>query len=119
LSSPSSFPLVLASAPPPHGQVLAQPVRANIAAPSTGTGWHRHDAKFHIVIMLKGWARFMYEEKVTLVRAGDCVHQRPGIVHDLFDYSPDMEFLEIISPADYQTIEVTGPCAAPAPTPWT
>jgi hypothetical protein len=59
-----------------HGQVLAQLVRANIAAPSTGTGWHRHDAKFHIVIMLKGWARFMYEEKVTLVRAGDCVHQR-------------------------------------------
>ena len=102
-----------------HGRVLAQLVRANLAPPSTGTGWHRHDAEFHIVIMLKGWARFMYNDKLTLVKTGDCVHQRPGIVHDLFDYSPDMEFLEIISPADYQTIEVTGPCAAPAPTPWT
>ena len=102
-----------------HGQVLVQLVRANLAPSSTGTGWHRHHANFHIVLMLKGWARFMYDDKVTLVKAGDCVHQRPGIVHDLFDYSPDMEFLEIISPANYQTIEVAGPCAAPAPSPWT
>jgi mannose-6-phosphate isomerase-like protein (cupin superfamily) len=102
-----------------HGRVLAQLVRANLAPSSTGTGWHRHDAQFHIVIMLKGWARFMYDDKVTLVKAGDCVHQRPGIVHDLFDYSPDMEFLEIISPADYKTIEVPGPCPVPPPTPWT
>ena len=64
-----------------HGRVLAQLVRANLAPPSTGTGWHRHDAEFHIVIMLKGWARFMYNDKLTLVKTGDCVHQRPGIVH--------------------------------------
>ena len=51
--------------------------------------------------MLKGWARFMYEDKETLVEAGDCVHQRPGIVHYLFDYSPDMEYLEIVGPADF------------------
>jgi hypothetical protein len=29
--------------------------------------------------------------------ARDVVHQRPGIVHDLFDYPPDMEYLEIVS----------------------
>ncbi len=34
---------------------------------------------------LKGWARFMYEDKLTLVEVGDCVHQRPGIVHYLFE----------------------------------
>ena len=54
-----------------------QLVRAN-NAPEKGTGWHRHEADFQIVIMLKGWARFMYEDQVTLVEAGDCVHQRPG-----------------------------------------
>ena len=102
-----------------HGRVLAQLVRANLAPPPRGTGWHRHDAEFHIVIMLKGWARFMYDDKLTLVKTGDCVHQRPGIVHDLFDYSPDMEFLEIIGPADYKTIEMPGPCPAPPPTTWT
>jgi len=60
----------------------------------------------------------MYEDQVTLVNTGDCVHQKPGIVHYLFDYSPDMEYLEIISPADYGSIPVTGPCAVPKPAAW-
>lgn len=99
------------------GKVIAQLTRAQ-DAPEKGTGWHYHVADFHIVIMLKGWARFMYEDKNTLVSAGDCVHQRPGIVHYLFDYSPDMEYLEIVGPADFKTVEVTGPCAVPDPAPW-
>jgi quercetin dioxygenase-like cupin family protein len=100
-----------------RGQVIAQLVKAD-RAPDGGTGWHRHEASFHIVIMLQGWARFMYEDQETLVRAGDCVHQRPGIVHFLFDYSPDMEYLEIASPADFGTIPMPAPCAVPTPTPW-
>jgi quercetin dioxygenase-like cupin family protein len=99
------------------GKVIAHLVKANMA-PEQGTGWHRHEADFQIVYMLKGWARFMYGEQETLVEAGDCVHQRPGIVHYLFDYSPDMEYLEIVSPADFGSIEVPGPCAVPGPTPW-
>ncbi len=99
------------------GRVIAQLTRAQ-NAPEKGTGWHYHEADFHIVIMLKGWARFMYEDKNTLVSAGDCVHQRPGIVHYLFDYSPDMEYLEIVGPADFKTVEVPGPCAVPEPAPW-
>lgn len=100
-----------------NGKVVAQLVRAN-HAPEAGTGWHRHEAEFHIVIMLKGWARFMYGEQETLVAAGDCVHQAPGIVHYLFDYSPDMEYLEIVGPADFKSIDVDGPCTVPEPTPW-
>lgn len=100
-----------------NGKVVAQLVRAN-HAPEAGTGWHRHEAEFHIVIMLKGWARFMYGEQETLVAAGDCVHQAPGIVHYLFDYSPDMEYLEIVGPADFKSIDVNGPCAVPEATPW-
>ena len=99
------------------GKVIAHLVRA-VNPPVDGTGWHRHEADFQIVIMLSGWARFMYEDKVTLVSAGDCVHQQPGITHFLFDYSPDMEYLEIVSPADFKTIEMPGPCAVPKPTPW-
>jgi quercetin dioxygenase-like cupin family protein len=67
---------------------------------------------------LKGWARFMYGAKETLVATGDCVHQAPGIVHFLFDYSEDMEYLEIVGPADFKTIDVAGPCDVPAVTPW-
>jgi mannose-6-phosphate isomerase-like protein (cupin superfamily) len=68
--------------------------------------------------MLKGWARFMYGQTETLVEAGDCVHQRPGIVHYLFDYSRDMEYLEIVGPSDFKTVDVEGPCPVPDPAPW-
>jgi quercetin dioxygenase-like cupin family protein len=99
------------------GKVIAQLTRAE-RAPEAGTGWHRHVCEFHIVIMLKGWARFMYQDEEHLVEAGDVVHQRPGIAHFLFDYSPDMEYLEIVSPADFKTVEVPGPVPVPPPTPW-
>ena len=100
-----------------RGRVIAQLVRAN-EAPERGTGWHRHEADFHVVLMLKGWARFMYEGVETLVEAGDCVHQRPGIVHFLFDYSSDMEYLEVVGPADFATVDTPAPAAVPEPTPW-
>ena len=81
--------------------MIAHLVKANMA-PEKGTGWHRHEAEFQIVFMTKGWAKFMYGDQETLVEAGDCVHQRPGIVHYLFDYSPDMEYLEIVGPGRLQ-----------------
>ena len=101
-----------------NGKVIAHLVKAN-KPPADGTGWHHHVCDFQIVLMTKGWAKFMYEDKVTLVEAGDCIHQRPGMTHYLFDYSPDMEYLEIVSPADFGTVEVDGPCAVPPVTPWT
>jgi quercetin dioxygenase-like cupin family protein len=100
-----------------RGKVIAHIAKANMP-PDNGTGWHYHVAEFQIVIMLKGWARFMYGETPTLVSAGDCVHQKPGISHYLFDYSPDMEYLEIVGPADFESIPVDGPCAVPEITPW-
>ena len=99
------------------GRVVAHLVKAN-HAPEVGTGWHRHEADFHIVIMTKGWAKFMYGDVETLVEAGDVVHQRPGIVHYLFDYSPDMEYLEIVGPADFKTIDMPAPCEVPATAGW-
>jgi len=99
------------------GRVIAQLVKANMA-PQKGTGWHRHEARFHMVLMLKGWARFMYGDKNTLVEAGDCVHQRPGIVHFLFDYSPDIEYLEVVGPADFTTVDMPAPCPVPESAGW-
>ncbi len=75
-----------------NGKMIAHLVKANLP-PADGTGWHYHVCDFQIVIMMKGWAKFMYEDKGTLVEAGDVVHQRPGMAHYLFDYSPDMEYL--------------------------
>ena len=100
-----------------HGKVVAHITKAN-QPPEQGTGWHTHVAEFQIVYMLKGWAKFMYEDKETLVQAGDCIHQRPGIVHYLFDYSEDMEYLEIVGPADFGSVDAPAPCAVPPVTPW-
>lgn len=100
-----------------QGRVIAQLVRAN-TAPEKGTGYHVHEAEFHIVYMLKGWARFIYDGVDTLVSAGDCVHQRPGVVHFLYDYSPDMEFFEVVGPAEFGTTDVVAGWPVPAPQPW-
>jgi mannose-6-phosphate isomerase-like protein (cupin superfamily) len=63
------------------------------------------------------WAKFIHDNKETLVSAGDCVHQRPGISHYLFGYSPEMEYLEIVSPADFKSIDVEPVYGVPAPAP--
>jgi mannose-6-phosphate isomerase-like protein (cupin superfamily) len=60
----------------------------------------------------------MYEDQETLVSAGDCVHQRPGVQHYLFDYSPDMEYLEIVGPADFGTVDVPPVCEVPVSKGW-
>lgn len=96
-----------------NGKVIAHLVKANMT-PESGTGWHRHEADFQIVIRMKGWTRFRYGDQDTLVEAGDVVHQRPGISHYLFDYSLDMEYLEIVSSIDVEPV-----CPIPPPTPWT
>ena len=79
------------------------------------SGW----GKTRRIRLRYGWARFVYEDKLTLVQAGDVVHQRPGITHYLYDYSEDMEYLEIVSPADFKTVDVDPAVEhVPAPTPW-
>ena len=78
------------------GKVIAQLVKANIA-PKDGTGWHHHVADFHIVYMLKGWARFMYGTEETLVAAGDCVHQRPGVASEAGSNAFMLSFIRPLS----------------------
>jgi quercetin dioxygenase-like cupin family protein len=101
-----------------NGEVRVQLVRAAYKSSEAkgGTGFHFHTADVHVVYMVRGWARFDYDGVNTLVEAGDCVHQRPGIVHSLYDWSDDMEFMEIIIPADFTTTEIT-PAAALATVP--
>ena len=93
------------------GKVRVQLVRAARKSSETkgGTGVHFHTADVHVVYMVRGWAKFDYDGVDTLVEAGDCVHQHPGIVHSLYDWSDDMEFMEIIMPCDFATTELTPP----------
>ena len=98
-----------------NGKLHVQLVRAarKSSEAKGGTGVHFHTADIHVVYMLRGWARFDYDGTDTLVETGDCVHQRPGIVHSLHDWSDDMEFMEVIMPGDFMTTEITAPAKAP------
>jgi mannose-6-phosphate isomerase-like protein (cupin superfamily) len=71
------------------------------------TGLHQHQCDFQMFYVLKGWIRFVYEgQGEQTFRAGDCVLQPPGIVHNELECSDDLEVLEIYSPAVHETVVV-------------
>ncbi len=68
---------------------------------------HHHDVDFQMVYVLKGWMKGEYEGVGTVtMREGSCWLQPPNIKHTVLDYSDDCELLEIILPADFDTVEL-------------
>ena len=68
---------------------------------------HYHDIDFHMVYVLKGWIRSEFEgEGVHTMRAGSCWVQPPGIRHKVLAHSDYMELIEVISPAQFGTVDV-------------
>jgi mannose-6-phosphate isomerase-like protein (cupin superfamily) len=68
---------------------------------------HYHDVDFQMIYVLKGWMKGEYEGAgVVTMREGSCWLQPPKIKHRVLDYSDDCEVLEIILPADFETVEL-------------
>jgi cupin domain len=68
---------------------------------------HFHDVEFQIVYVLKGWIKGEYAGAgVVTMREGSCWLQPPRIEHSVLDYSDDCELLEVIIPADFETVEL-------------
>jgi len=69
---------------------------------------HFHDVDFQMVYVLKGWVK-TYMEGVgeTLYQQNSCWTQPPRIRHMILDFSDDVELLEVILPADFETVELT------------
>ncbi|MEQ8443499.1 MAG: cupin domain-containing protein [Alphaproteobacteria bacterium] len=85
------------------GRFHAQVIRATEAC-TDGTGRHTHTLDFQMVYVLQGWVKFWYEgEGEITFQKGACVHQPPGIAHELMSCSGDCELLEITSPAVFET----------------
>jgi mannose-6-phosphate isomerase-like protein (cupin superfamily) len=86
------------------GRVLAHVIRA-IPGVRPMPQRHHHEVEFQMVYVLKGWIRFDYEGvgEVTLT-AGTCVHQPPGIRHTELGHSDDLELVEIVMPAEFETL---------------
>lgn len=68
---------------------------------------HTHAVELQLVYVLKGWMKNEFEgHGEQLMRAGSCWLQPPNIKHTVLDYSDDCEVLEIIVPAEFNTVEV-------------
>ncbi len=68
---------------------------------------HFHDVEFQMIYVLKGWIKGEYEGAgVVTMYEGSCWLQPPRIEHAVLDYSDDCDLLEIILPADFDTVEL-------------
>ena len=69
---------------------------------------HFHDVEFQMVYVLKGWVKtWMDGVGETTYHQNACWTQPPKIKHLIMDYSDDVELLEVILPADFNTVELT------------
>jgi hypothetical protein len=69
---------------------------------------HLHKVDLQLVYVLKGWVKNEFEgHGEQMMSAGSCWIQPSGIKHTVLDYSPDVELLEIVLPADFKTVELT------------
>lgn len=76
--------------------------------------WHTHDLAFQLVLVLRGWVRFEYEDiGEVLLEPGDSVLQPPGVRHREVEHSDDLEMLEVTSPAHFRTAETAAPAMQP------
>ena len=66
---------------------------------------HYHDIDFQMVYVLKGSFTSEFEgQGVHTFQAGSCWIQPPKIKHTVLGYSDDCELLEIIMPANFDTV---------------
>jgi Cupin domain len=91
-----------------HGLVRAHVIRLiGPCNPAEVSKLHFHDVEFQMVYVLKGWIKtYMEGHGETLMREGSAWTQPPRIKHLVMDYSDDVELLEVILPADFETVEL-------------
>ncbi len=66
---------------------------------------HFHDVDLQMIYVLKGWYKTEFEgEGVHTFHQGACWLQPPKIKHTVLGYSDDCELLEIVLPAEFETV---------------
>ena len=92
-----------------HGLAQAHVIRlVGPCNPAEVSKLHYHDVEFQMVYVLKGWVKtYMEGQGETLMKEGSAWTQPPRIKHLIMDYSDDVELLEVILPADFETKELT------------
>ena len=68
---------------------------------------HYHNVNFQMVYIMKGWLMAEFEgHGQHMMRAGSCWLQPAKIVHHVVSQSNDLELMEIIMPAEFETVDV-------------
>lgn len=66
---------------------------------------HFHDVQFQMTYIIKGWMKIEFEgEGEVTLRAGSLAMLPQRIKHTVLDYSDDCEQIEIIMPAQFDTV---------------
>jgi hypothetical protein len=90
-----------------QGAVVAHVIRmVPPCVPEEVSKRHFHDVDFQLVYMLKGWMKGEYDGREIMMKEGSCWIQPSRIKHTVLDYSDDCEMLEIVLPADFDTVEL-------------
>lgn len=96
----------LGIAPATQGMVQAHVIRfIPPYRPEEVSTPHYHDVDFQMIYVLKGWYKTEFEGQGThTFHAGACWIQPPKIKHTVLGYSDDCELLEIVLPAEFDTV---------------
>ena len=95
----------LGIAAPTNGLATAHVIRMIAPFEDAFSQRHHHDVDFQMVYVLKGWFKTDFEgHGPKLMKAGSSWLQPPGIRHTVVGWSDDCELLEIILPAEHQTV---------------
>lgn len=87
------------------GLATAHVIRMTAPFDATLSQRHHHNVEFQLVYVLKGWFTTDFEgHGAELMKAGSCWLQPPGIRHTVVGWSEDCELLEIILPAEHETV---------------
>jgi len=88
-----------------NGLATAHVIRMTAPFDTAFSQRHHHDVEFQMIYVLKGWFKTDFEgHGPELMKAGSCWLQPPGIRHTVVGWSEDCEVLEIILPAEHETV---------------
>jgi mannose-6-phosphate isomerase-like protein (cupin superfamily) len=91
------------------GDMRAEVMHIAPGTPSRPTGWHYHTADIQFLLMLKGWVKLEFADRLVILQEGDSIVIPGGTVHQELASSDPMELLEISLPAKLGTVVVDAP----------
>ena len=90
-----------------NGLVQAHVIRMRPPFPEDMKKRHYHGTVFQLMYILKGSTTVQIgDEPPMTMSAGGCWIQPPGVEHTVMGYTDDFEVLEILLPADVETVNV-------------